>query len=88
MTIPFRFAILPNRVEVFISDGEDGGVACSGDAVGWSAVAEKGVEARGVVMVDEAADEAFGVLEGERGFGARRAFSLRARWKRLSLPLL
>ena len=46
------------------------------------------MEAHGVVIVDEAADEAFGVLKGERGFGARRAFSLRVRWKRLSLPLL
>lgn len=69
----FSFAVLPGRFEFFISGGEDGCVAC-GDAVGWGDVAESGVEAHGVVMVDEAADDAFGVLKGERGFGADGVF--------------
>ncbi len=86
MLLSFSFAVLPGRFEFFISGGKDGGVAC-GDAVGWGNVAESGVEAHGVVMVDEAADDAFGVLEGERGLG-RMASSLRVRWKRSSLPLL
>ena len=73
LLLSFSFAVLPGRFEFFISGGEDGGVAC-GDAVGWGDVTESGVEAHGVVMVDEAADDAFGVLEGERGFGADGVF--------------
>jgi hypothetical protein len=59
--------VLPGRFEFFVSGSEDGGVAC-GEAVGWGDVAERRVEAHSVVMVDEATDDAFGVLQGKRGF--------------------
>lgn len=67
--LSFSFAVLPGSFEFFISGGEDGGVA-RGDAVGWGDVAECGVEAHGAVMVNEAADDAVGVLKSERGSGA------------------
>jgi hypothetical protein len=61
------FTVLSGRFEFFVSGGEDGGVA-AGEAVGWGDVAQGGVEADGVVMVDEAPDDALGIFEGERGF--------------------
>ena len=54
--------------ELFIALGVDLGLAAS-EAVVWSDVANGGVEAGGVVVVDEVAGNAFGILEAERGFG-------------------
>ena len=59
----FSFAVLSNRFEFFISGGEDGGVAC-GDTLGWGEVTKSGVAVHGLFMIDEAAAEAFGILEG------------------------
>ena len=89
MLLSFSFEVLSGRLEFFISGGEDGGVAC-GDAVCWGDVAESGVEAHVVVMVDEAAADAFGVLKGSRVIGVLgwMASSLRVWWKRSRLPLL
>ena len=79
----FSFAVLSNRFEFFITGGEDGGVSC-GDTLGWGEVAKSGVAVHGHFMIDEAAAEAFGVLEGGGVLG-RKAPCLGGRWKRSSL---
>ena len=61
------FAVFPSRFEFFISDGEDGCLACAG-VVGWGD-AESGVKVHGVAMVEEAAAGPFGIIEGEGVLG-------------------
>ncbi len=41
-----------------------------GEAIGWGNIAEGAVKAGGIIMVDELAYCAFGVIESKRGFGA------------------
>ena len=53
---------------LFVAFGVDLVLAAS-EAVVWGDVANGGVEACGVVVVDEIAGNALGILEGERGFG-------------------
>lgn len=70
-----------------ISDSKGVSLAC-GDLVGWSDVAESGVGAHSVVMVDAGTDGAIAVLESERGFGRTASALIGMRWNLSSLPLL
>lgn len=61
-------------------------MAC-GDTLGWGEAAKSGVALHGHFMIDEAAAEAFAVLEGGRGLGPEGAVFGRA-VENSSLPLL
>ncbi len=65
----FEFTSLAGCFQLLIASGKDGGVA-AGEAVGRGDIAQGAVQARGIIMVDELADDALGVVDGERGFGA------------------
>ena len=66
--LTFEFTSFAGGLQLLIAGGKDGGLAV-GQAVRWSDIAQGAVEAGGVIVLDELADDAFGVGEGERGFG-------------------
>ena len=66
--LSLEFAGFASGFEFLVAGLEDGGVA-AGQAIGRGNVAQGAVEAGGVIMIDELADDALGVLKGERGFG-------------------
>src|SRR5947209_1580211 len=75
--LSLKFAVGASGFEFLVAGLEDG-VLGPGQAIGWGDVAERAVEAGGIIMIDELADDALGVFEGERGFGPDRLLLERA----------
>src|SRR4051812_45375487 len=66
--LSLKFTSFAGGFELLIAGLENGGVA-AGEAVGGGDVAQRAVEAGGVIMIDELPDDALGVFEGQRSFG-------------------
>ena len=62
--VAFGFAGFSGQEEFLVASREDGRFF-AGEFVGWGDVADRRVEAHGVVMFDEAGEQATGVLEAQ-----------------------
>ena len=67
--VTFSFTGSSGLEEFLVASGKDG-LFFTGEFVSWGDVADRGVKAHGVIVFDEAADQATGVLETQGDFWA------------------
>lgn len=69
LVLSFDFALQPGLGEFFVAGGKDGLVVAEKFVLRGD-VTDGGMESNGVVVLDEAGDEAAGLIDVERGAGA------------------